>query len=921
MKLFEQLRSSSSTNNNDNDNVDVVPPQQTTGSAAAAAAKPGGSSSIASLSEISSSRAGGADDNANADDNAADDRNWQGSDEESSSSSTASWSSSHGSSRSESRSRSNSRSTKSSRISSSNNKPLPEPVLVYHESARSIVFRDNMHRASTTTTTTTSDDNHEKNPPIRLAKSEYISNTINEHPDVINDDNNESDCNNNNNNSTGSLVLDGVIHRSSSSIHSVEIKGFQPQIVPLPRLQLGRNDEFQPLILSDESQSQQGDAKCCWTDAEKNVHRMLMDQKATVKTIKNADWTTFLERFITSKIDPRGKNDKHIDIGPHNHQDKDSEDDEDGNFPYNSFITSTTMLPRGGMKMRSYGTTNNYTAGVVFSLPTFDDNNEQLEDKAAEESRTWSWPSGYSAKTEFNIDGRGELMNGRAEALVSLSQLRTMNNDYIYKSEYIIGGRIVKEDQIKTVPYNEIFLRVGGKGRIKIKDNKQQLLTSNDDRSFDTGVGLPVAIFCRTASFGHLFSLLRTRARLVHIFGETQMKGLPLLMIRPDLSVRVLTEKLQHELLKVAAQHLNPFQNSLIAHKTKIDCTDKQYMQTKLEELIDLDDKIRETLTSEELVRVAGGFGATDESVAQILRDAMIQDKQKQHHVEAYRHGNDSDDVEEGRHNLQDIVNEGLAASVRASDYYTSRQLLILYSLVSSEVHQTKIVKNLENENEESKIGVTERKSILDSKAMLLKYNREGDPMILSDVKKSLPSRPPPPPLDTDRLRSATNSDGLLAVLGAAQILKAMQDGGAKIRTKESWQAVEEWVELGERNFAFRLASWRDQRAAQDNLEIAVDQDSSFMAFVSNKAISNRKNFAIQLHQAVEQTDFNDMRFLMTIDEITNRMHSPCLRLELLQYVLGLDNRYSIEHVKRAIELAATCLNISCRNGIDEQES
>ena len=84
--------------------------------------------------------------------------------------------------------------------------------------------------------------------------------------------------------------------------------------------------------------------------------------------------------------------------------------------------------------MRSYGTTNNYTAGVVFSLPTFDDNNEQLEDKAAEESRTWSWPSGYSAKTEFNIDGRGELINGRAEALVSLSQLRTMNNDYIYKS-------------------------------------------------------------------------------------------------------------------------------------------------------------------------------------------------------------------------------------------------------------------------------------------------------------------------------------------------------------------------------------------------------------------------------------------------------------------------------------------------------
>ena len=177
---------------------------------------------------------------------------------------------------------------------------------------------------------------------------------------------------------------------------------------------------------------------------------------------------------------------------------------------------------------------------------------------------------------------------------------------------------------------------------------------TNHERSFEKGVGLPVAIFCRTASFGHLFSLLRTRARLLHTFGEAQMKDLPLLMITPDHSIRVLTERLQHTLLKVAAQHLNPFQNSLIAHKTKIDNTDPNHMQTKLEELIDLDDKMRETLTKEELVRIAGGFGATDDSVAKILRDAMIQDKMNSHQQA---------DESGQRHQLQDIVNEGLAAS------------------------------------------------------------------------------------------------------------------------------------------------------------------------------------------------------------------------------------------------------------------
>mmetsp|Transcript_1891 Transcript_1891/g.4999 ORF Transcript_1891/g.4999 Transcript_1891/m.4999 type:complete len:637 (+) Transcript_1891:2027-3937(+) len=633
---------------------------------------------------------------------------------------------------------------------------------------------------------------------------------------------------------------------------------------------------------------------------------MLMDQRATVKTIQNTEWTCFLKRFKTTRPPRHGEEyrTKRDDIAPHHGSAGDDFNKRtSGDFPYNCFFTSTSLLPSGGIKMRAYGTTSNYTTGCVFALPGFQD--DESEDEAAKTSKTWSWPSGYSAKTEFNIDERGNLINGREEALVPLSELRMMNDDYVSKTDYIIGGRVVKGG-LKTVPYNEVFLRVGGRGR----QTAEGTLLSNDERSFENGVGLPVALFCRTASFGHLFSLLRTRARLLHTFGEQHMKGLPLLMITSDTKVRVLTEQLQHDLLKVAARQLNPFQNSLIAHKTKITDTDPNCMQTKLEELIELDDKMRETLTTEELARIAGGFGATDESVAQILRDAMIQDKQ-------YKNGGEHQGEGCGeRQKLQDIVNEGLAASVRASDYYTSRQLLILYSLVSSEGHEMEATKAITNGEEKSgtpseEVKVNEPKPRLDSGAMLTKYEGKSSPTSLNSARKTPMSRPPPPPLDTDRLRSATNSDGLLAVLGAAQILKAMQDGGAKKRTKESWEAVEEWVEQGERNIAFRLASWRNQRAAQDDLEIAVDQDSRFMAFVSGKAISNRKTFAQQLHQAVENTNFSDIRFLLAIDEIVNRMHSPCLRLELLQYVLGLDNRYSVEHVKRAVELAATCLNIS----------
>ena len=109
----------------------------------------------------------------------------------------------------------------------------------------------------------------------------------------------------------------------------------------------------------------------------------------------------------------------------------------------------------------------------------------------------------------------------------------------------------------------------------------------------------------------------------------------------------------------------------------------------------------------------------------------------------------------------------------------------------------------------------------------------------------------------------------------------------------------------------FRLASWRDQRVAQGDLKIATDQNSNMMAFISNKAVSNRRKFASQLRRAISQTDFQSLDFLQSIYKIVARMQNPCLRLELLQYILGLDNRYSVAHVARSVELAATCLGLA----------
>eukprot|EP00934_Nitzschia_sp_Nitz4_P007430 Nitzschia sp. Nitz4//scaffold11_size288233//124866//127356//NITZ4_000770-RA/size288233-snap-gene-0.22-mRNA-1//1//CDS//3329534062//7420//frame0 len=760
---------------------------------------------------------------------------------------------------------------------------LAPPVLVYHESARSIVFRDHIRRV---TAEEMKAENNAENPDRSIHSSHHRHVASEREKEISREW--SSELNEMSNMFGAAMASD----RSVSSDVTIEIQGYTPNIVPLPHLQLEQNDEFTPLLESDFKTTGTE-----WTEAEKEIVSLLDQQRAVVKTIKNNDWTDFLHRFL-NPAPPKGYGmDDHNDIAAHKEGDID--------YPFNSFVTSTSLLPPGGLKMRAYGNANVYTTGVIFGLPEFASPEE--ENAAVEKTRTWSWPSGYSAKTEFNIDSRGNLINGRQEALVPFHGLRDLNNDFVTKNDYLIGGRVV-QGGLHHVPYNEVFVRVGGLGRVVAgKDcatGEPRVDLDGTGRSFEKGVGLPEALFVRTATYGHLVSLLRTRARLQHVWGEEHIDGIPLLYLTPDDGVRVLTERLQGELLKISSEQLNPFQDPMISHKTTVDDTDDVCLQTKVEELISLDKSIRSVLTPEECGKLAGGFGVTDESIAAILKDAMLQDKQ---------------DIEGGAHHLQDIVNEGLAAAVRSGDYYTSRQLLILYTLVASESHNIgqKPSDDGASDTDSTCSGTRspKRKSSFDGTMV----KKEPDCSMM--LRNGVPAPPPPPPLDTDRLRSATNSDGLLAVLGAAQILRAMKDGSAKKRTAESFLAVEEWVEQGEQSMAFRLASWREQRAAQGDLQIATANNSSLMAFVSNKAITNRKNFAKHLREVAGKTDFSDVRFLRAIHEMVERMHSPCLRLELLQYVLGLDNRYSIAHVKRSIELATTCLSMSVAPSPDAAQS
>jgi reverse gyrase len=116
---------------------------------------------------------------------------------------------------------------------------------------------------------------------------------------------------------------------------------------------------------------------------------------------------------------------------------------------------------------------------------------------------------------------------------------------------------------------------------------------------------------------------------------------------------------------------------------------------------------------------------------------------------------------------------------------------LILYALISSKRHKRIDSHKLLNAPDSSASQAKTNKNVAIGVESV--NNVSGKTSVeLSNVSEEHLKAPPPPPLDTDRLRSATNSDGLLAVLGAAQVLKAMQDGSAKRRVTEAIESIEE---------------------------------------------------------------------------------------------------------------------------------
>ncbi len=208
---------------------------------------------------------------------------------------------------------------------SSEDKFVDKPTLIYHESARSIVFRDQVRRASM--------DHHAQHQHQRTTSSSSTHSLSNFfQPSTFSERSADGAA------SDVVAVLDTTAAGTNTEDDdaketAIQIHGFTPIIQPLPTLEYSADDTFTPLIESSNGE-EDDEAHKEWTVAEREVVNMLKHQRAVVKTVKNGDWTALLNRFRSPKPPSHysKKPREQDDIGPHE------------GYPFNSFVTSTSML-------------------------------------------------------------------------------------------------------------------------------------------------------------------------------------------------------------------------------------------------------------------------------------------------------------------------------------------------------------------------------------------------------------------------------------------------------------------------------------------------------------------------------------------------------------------------------------------------
>jgi len=148
-------------------------------------------------------------------------------------------------------------------------------------------------------------------------------------------------------------------------------------------------------------------------------------------------------------------------------------------------------------------------------------------------------------------------------------------------------------------------------------------------------------------------------------------------------------------------------------------------------------------------------------------------------------------------------------------------------------------------------------------------------------------------------LAEKAQSSGVLVPVGAAIVLEEFTSGLMMPRILAACQRLEAWLQDSS-SVIFRLRSWNEL-----NSNHVQGAGPDIKSFVSKKAIVNRQQFYNALLELQKYEESHDVLHGMTkLYSLVGSLHHPCMRLEMLQKILGLDDRYNLEAVAGVASLA-----------------
>jgi len=153
------------------------------------------------------------------------------------------------------------------------------------------------------------------------------------------------------------------------------------------------------------------------------------------------------------------------------------------------------------------------------------------------------------------------------------------------------------------------------------------------------------------------------------------------------------------------------------------------------------------------------------------------------------------------------------------------------------------------------------------------------------------------------KLCSGCASRRVLIALGSLIALEDFSSGRMLPRIVAACRELEDWLSHSDSMF-YRLGSWRELAS-----HAGPGHEATVGAFLTRHSVENRRRFHDELLELEHYEEAHDvMHGMEHLRRLVDHLHHPCLRLELLQNILGLDQRFDVAAVAEVSALALSIL-------------